>query len=82
VRSANDIEEYLRALERFETRERGHSSVAEQMSELEAEIIDMRRTLERSRIADAFFRVERRFWQSWNKAGRAQRSRQDLFELG
>ena len=82
VRSVNDIEEYLRALEWFATRERGHSSVAEQMSELEAEILDMRKTLEQSRIADAFFRVERRFWQSRNKAGRAQKSRQDVFGLG
>lgn len=81
VRSANDIEEYLRALEWFVTRERGHSSVVEQMGELEAEIIDMRKALEQSRIADAFFRVKRRFWQSRNKAGQAQKSRKDVFGL-
>jgi len=39
-------------------------------------------TLERPRVADAFFRTERNYWQSKNRAGLVQFKRQELMGLG
>jgi hypothetical protein len=82
VKEDGDCREYVKALESFERRNRDYSNEEDGYSELEDMIKDMQKTLDPNRIADAFFRVERKFWLEKNKAALFQKERQDAFGLG
>lgn len=82
VEPATDIDEYESALKCLAARKRVISDDREGMDDLKAQIEILGDSLERSRLADAFFRVERDYWRSRNRAGAVQFGRQDRLGLG
>ena len=81
IRGSIDIAEYLTALELFSSRERFDTN-DKGLKALEVLVRKMLRELHIPRMADAFFRAERKYWESRNKAARAQKARQDELGIG
>ncbi len=83
VEDSNDIPLYMEACQVFNSRVRMFSSEEEGLKELEHLIKDLLCTrISKSRLADAFFRAERQYWESRNNTARLQKSRQDKLGLG
>lgn len=84
VEESDDVKEYLRVLSSFFTRRRLFET---DMKGMEATEKLVRQTvdddgLDSARVADAFFRAERAYWQGRNRAGQVQKARQDTLGLG
>ena len=82
VEPGDDIEEYLRVSSRFFHRQRYFEDDIEGMAHFEKLMRSQLSELESGRVADAFFRSERVYWQSRNRAGQVQKARQDTLGLG
>jgi hypothetical protein len=76
--------DYAAVLEGFTTRSRLFSDDSEGLVETAEEIGQVLKEsgLSKARVADAFFRAERRYWQNRSHAGQAQKARQDILGLG
>ena len=77
-----DTKEYLAAVEVLSSRQRTFRDDREGMEALEGLIAGLADDLERARLADAFLGVERRYWQTKNRAGLVQYQRQEQLGLG
>lgn len=82
IRGSTDIAEYLAALELFSSREREFDENNEELKAFEVLARKILRELHIPRMADAFFRAERKYWESRNKAARVQKARQDELGMG
>jgi hypothetical protein len=82
VPEPDDVGAYARALAAFRTRPRSFIAVNEGFDHLNRMIEDALANLASGRVADAFFRAEREFWQSRNRAAGAQWARQDSLGVG
>lgn len=82
AKDANDIEDYIKVLHIFETRRREYDSDKKGMEELKHLVETTSDLLGSPRLADAFFRTERAYWQKRNEAGKIQKKRQDDLGLG
>lgn len=81
VKDSNDIEEYKKALKAFSSRKRFFETDEEGLQETENLVKSQLERLDRSRVADAFFRSEREYWLCRNKIAQFQKSIQDNFGL-
>jgi hypothetical protein len=79
VKEPNDADNYLAALDYFRKRKRDNE---EDLSALEDKIKELATHLDKGRMADAFFRAEREYWEARNFAGRHQKKLQDDVGLG
>jgi hypothetical protein len=79
---SDDGPAYWRALDAFKGRRRRFEKAEEGVEALKTIISASLEDLEAPRVADAFFRAERQFWQSRNIAGQVQAARQDSLGLG
>jgi hypothetical protein len=77
-----DIELYTEALRALTVRERNFETDGEGLRSLERLVKGHIGGLDRSRVADAFFRAERDYWLGRSRAGRVQKTRQDGLGLG
>jgi hypothetical protein len=77
-----DEKEYLYALKFLYSRNRTSGNDLEGVEGLEESIESLADQLARPRLADAFFRAERSYWQSRNRAAMVQSGRQELLGLG
>jgi hypothetical protein len=77
-----DAAAYREALAAFAARPRLFEAERDGMAELGRLIAAHARELAPGRLADAFFRAEREYWEERNAAARIQRVRQDRFGLG
>ena len=82
VQDAADTKEYTQALESFLSRKRSFASAEEGMAQTRHLIENSALRLAAPRLCDAFFRAERIHWQANNKAGQAQKARQDRLGMG
>lgn len=82
VKEAKDISHYTKAMHICEQRQRKFSSDKQGMLQTLRFIKNGLRTLAPARLTDAFFRGERKYWQSRNKIGTLQKKRQDALGLG
>ena len=82
IGKATDTEEYGTALKLLSTRRRAFPDDREGIADLAASVGALADTLDLGRLADAFFRAERTYWQSKNHAGTVQSRRQELLGLG
>ncbi len=82
VHQAIDLKEYTDALNSLSSRKRTFEDDADGMDDLRDRIKALRETLAPARLADAFFRAERAYWLSRNRAGMLQFRRQELLGLG
>lgn len=79
---ADDIEEYLKVLSSFFRRQRYFDDDSDGMAYFEKMMKGCLAELDSGRVADAFFRSERVYWQSRSHAGQVQKTRQDTLGLG
>jgi hypothetical protein len=79
AKEPTDIEAYHLTLEYFQTRKRETES---DLAHLEEQIKTISGDLDPGRLADAFFRAERKYWIERNSAGRHQKKLQDDVGLG
>lgn len=77
-----DIQPYKQAIKEFRNRKRKFKTDKQGMQETKKLVAHVLKKLSKPRVADAFFRVEREYWQSKNKAGQIQKKRQDKLGLG
>lgn len=77
-----DINGYKNALNSFMYRKRNFNNDGNGMLEIMRLIESLNKKLDKSRVADAFFRAERIYWEKRNKAGKVQKRLQDEFGLG
>jgi hypothetical protein len=82
IDEANDIDHYVKAFQTLSSRSRQFDSEEEGIKETQKIIQDLSLKLDKPRLADAFFRAERDYWQNRNQAAKVQKSRQDEFGLG
>ncbi len=82
VDKGEDISAYVRAYQTFQKRKRIFPTDEEGMAYTHNMVKKTLQTLSPSRTADAFFRAEREYWQSRNRAGQTQNARQDKLGLG
>ncbi|TFG15546.1 hypothetical protein EU537_00570 [Candidatus Thorarchaeota archaeon] len=80
--AAEDIDQYQDAFDSFRLRRRRYEDSEEGMEALQNLVEEVADGLKPARMADAFFRAERIFWQSRDWAGQIQKERQDKFGLG
>jgi hypothetical protein len=78
----DDVHQYVDALEAFRTRQRSFASEEVGLSETLQLIKHHTKKLSKERVADAFFRAERGYWEKQNQAGQIQRAKQDRLGLG
>ena len=69
---SGDIKQYQRALTIFATRKRKFKTDVEGIAYTQKLVNKVMKTLSKARTADAFFRNERKYWESRNKAGHIQ----------
>ncbi|MHA1904683.1 MAG: hypothetical protein ACXADL_14640 [Candidatus Thorarchaeota archaeon] len=81
-KTQDDVHQYVDTLEAFRTRQRNFASEEEGLAETLQLIKHHAKQLSKERVADAFFRAERNYWEKQNKAGQIQRARQDRLGLG
>jgi len=79
---AYDIEDYAQVLDVFRERQREFPSDGDGMVATKELIEEQLERLDVHRLADAWFKAEWEFWQSSNKVGHYQKSRQDHVGLG
>jgi hypothetical protein len=77
-----DVDLYVNALHTLETRQRLFSSAEEGIFETEKLLRDFGNKLSKPRLADAFFRAERRYWETRNHSAKTQKARQDRVGVG
>jgi len=77
VEDSGDIDSYVGATETLRSRRRAFGSSDEGILETEKVLKNFESTLSKQRLADAFFRSERRYWESRNHAAKVQKDRQD-----
>ncbi len=82
ISRATDTKEYGTALDLLSTRRRVFADDRQGIEDLASQVAALCDTLDRGRLADAFFRAERTYWQSKNHAGAVQSRRQELLGLG
>jgi hypothetical protein len=82
VREKDDVEDYKKTLALFGSRRREYEFEEKGIAELQHMVEARSDVLDPARIADAFFRNERRYWQNGNNAGKIQKARQDSLGLG
>ena len=82
VQDADDVREYTETLSRFFHRQRHFDEDDDGMAYFEKLMKKELAMLDNGRVADAFFRTERVYWQSRNRAGQVQKARQDTLGLG
>jgi hypothetical protein len=82
IRPATDIDGYRTALNVLSSRKRTFGDDMDGMEDLGNQIAMLTDSLDRTRVADAFFRAERAFWHSKNRAGQVQHARQESLGLG
>lgn len=82
VEESNDTREYLDVLSAFFQRRRLFDNDEEGMDATERLVKESVSKLDSARVADAFFRAERSYWQNRNRAGQVQKARQDALGLG
>jgi hypothetical protein len=73
---------YEEVLGLLASRSRRFASDARGMETCASLVAEARDRLSAARLADAFLRCERRYWESRNTAGRKQKQRQDTLGLG
>lgn len=78
----SDVEEYMKALHILSSRNRAFPDDMKGMESLKDDIMALTDRLAGPRVADAFFRAERAYWQSKNHAGQIQHGRQEVLGLG
>lgn len=81
-RSSGDIEEYLMTLQQFTTRRRIYNQDTAGLSGLIENVKLLCDGLSSSKVTDAFFRAERKYWQTRNRGGQLQKFLQDRLGLG
>jgi len=82
VKKSNDIANYKKALKIFSKRKRDFPKDKEGLLSTNSLVKSVLKNLSKGRTTDAFFRNERVYWQSRNKAGQIQKKRQDSLGLG
>jgi hypothetical protein len=82
VKESSDMPIYLRLLSDFYIRRRLFDTDCEGIDYTEKLVEKSVALLENGRVADAFFRAERAYWQKRNRAGQVQKDRQDTLGLG
>ncbi len=82
LQESEDIDPYVEVSETLGTRRRAFDSAEEGISETERILKSFESKLSKRRLADAFFRSERRYWERRNRAGRLQKDRQDEVGAG
>lgn len=82
LKNINDKAEYENAIKVFSERKRKFFSEGRGLRKTKKLVLKILKTLSAERSADAFFRCERNYWQSKNKAGRIQYERQNKLGLG
>jgi hypothetical protein len=82
VEESDDVADYVEAIHVFSQRKRRFESDEEGLRETTKLVDHLSSSLDRQRVADAFFRSERVFWASKNTAARVQQARQDELGLG
>ena len=82
VEKSKDIKQYQKALKIFTNRKRKFITDGEGIKYTHNLVKKVMKNLSKARTADAFFRNERKYWESRNRAGQVQRKRQDLLGLG
>ena len=79
---SEDIDYYIAASKALGSRRRTFSSEEEGVLESEKLFTNLESKISKQRLADAFFRAERRYWESRNHAGSIQKGRQDEVGVG
>jgi len=82
IKKPTDLKQYKKALNNFKKRKRKFATDREGMLYTIKLVKKTLKSLNPGRTADAFFRAERLYWQSRNKAGRVQHKRQNTLGLG
>ena len=82
AREPKDNGNYKQALEAFFCRQRHFESDREGMKDVQELVEKTLNGLASARVADAFFRAERLYWERRNSAGQMQKARQDRLGLG
>jgi hypothetical protein len=82
VKEPDDIREYLGVMSGFFQRQRYFDDEEKGMEAVVRQVNDSVKMLRSERVSDAFFRAERSYWQSRNRAGQMQKARQDALGLG
>ena len=82
VEDSNDIDSYGEASKILGSRKRSFSTSEEGILETEKLLTTLESKLTKERLADAFFRAERRYWESRNNAATVQKNRQDEVGVG
>ncbi len=80
--SSRDVKKYIRMLSTFFGRQRYFGSDKDGMEYTARLVKKAVGEIKSERVADAFFRTERVYWQSRNRAGQVQHSRQQKFGMG
>ena len=82
VEDSDDINLYIEASKTLGSRLRTFSSTEEGILETEKLLKNLESKISKKRLADVFFRAERRYWESRNHAAIVQKSRQDEVGVG
>ena len=82
VEDNDDIDTYVEAFEALRSRKRTFILSTEGLLETEKLLKNYVKKIGEKRLADAFFRSERLYWESRNRAGTIQKSRQDKVGVG
>ncbi len=82
VEDSDDIASYVEASKALGSRRRTFSSVEEGIFETEKLLTNFESKISKQRLADAFLRAERRYWESRNHAATVQKNRQDEVGVG
>ncbi len=82
IDQAIDLKEYAAALNILSSRKRTFEYDIDGIEDLKDKIGALRDTLAAARLADVFFRAERAYWLSRNRAGMVQYKRQEHLGLG
>jgi len=80
--NVKDTDAYMRALEAFYCRQRVFDNEMDGIKATLDLIKGFFNSLTKERVADAFFRVERFYWERRTMAGQIQKARQDRLGLG
>ncbi len=81
-KNSGDVKEYLSVLSSFFCRKRYFEDDKEGLEYTEDLVLEATKRLDSGRVADAFFRSERAYWQRKNRSGQIQKERQDRLGLG
>jgi hypothetical protein len=82
LKDSSDVEHYRKYFKKFSERKRNFSDEAKGFEYTKKLVLDALGRLKKERVADAFFRNERSYWQKRNKSGRIQQKRQNILGLG